>query len=247
MKTKQSIGIGIIAVLLVGGAALLMRSTLKSAIVQVPALRKLIGHKTVDEQIETYGDIARRRLHKLFKAASLDYPPDKLALLAFKDTRKLDVYVSNKDGPYKRVVTHTIINASGSLGPKLRQGDMQVPEGFYRIEALEPNTPYHLGLRLNYPNAFDIAHARLEGRDDPGGDILIHGSNGSVGCLAMGDEVAEDLFVLANDTKSKDVPVIICPVDLRQFEPPPANPNDPVWLPDLYKKLKANLKNYPTN
>lgn len=247
MKTKKSIGIGIIAVLLLGVVLFLTRGQLKSMIVQVPVLRKMIGHKTVDEQIETYGETARGRLHKLFKSKSLAYPPDKLALLAFKNTRKLDVYISNKDAPYKRVVTYSIINASGSLGPKLRQGDMQVPEGFYRIEALEPNTPYHLGLRLNYPNAFDIEHARLEGRDDPGGDILIHGSNGSIGCLAMGDEVAEDLFVLANDTKSKDVPVIICPVDLREFEPPPANPNDPAWLPDLYKKLKANLKNYPTN
>jgi hypothetical protein len=247
LKTKQRIGIGIIAVLLLGGALFLTRVQLKSMILQVPALRKLIGHKTVDEQIETYGEQARGRLRKLFESRSLTYPPDKLALLGFKNTRKLDVYVSIKDSPYKRVVTYPIINASGSLGPKLRQGDMQVPEGFYRIEALEPNTPYHLGLRLNYPNAFDIEHARLEGRDDPGGDILIHGSNGSIGCLAMGDVVAEDLFVLANDTKSKDVPVILCPVDLREFNPPPASPNDPAWLPDLYKQLKANLKNYPAH
>jgi len=61
----------------------------------------------------------------------------------------------------------------------------------------------------------------------------------------MGDDVAEDLFVLAHDTRSRDVPVIMCPVDLRDFEPPPPNPNDPAWLPDLYKKLKENLKNYP--
>src|SRR5690606_4961 len=90
-----------------------------------------------------------------------------------------------------------VLAASGRVGPKLQYGDYQVPEGFYRIEALNPNSRFHLALRVNYPNAFDRAEAAREGRTHLGGDIMIHGSNASVGCLAMGDVVSEDLFVLA--------------------------------------------------
>ncbi len=55
----------------------------------------------------------------------------------------------------------------------------------------------------------------MDGRTQPGSDILIHGSNGSVGCLAVGDIAAEDLFVLAHDTRDHNIAIIICPVDLR--------------------------------
>ncbi len=247
MQAKKLLAVGISAIIVLGAAAFFLRGPLKIAASQVPFLKQLLAQKTVEDQIEAYGELARARLNKLFKSKKLDYPPNKLAFLAFKDKRVLEVYVASADEKFQHLSDYKILAASGKLGPKLRQGDFQVPEGLYRIEALEPNTPYHLGLRLNYPNAFDLDHARIDGREDPGGDILIHGSNGSVGCLAMGDEVAEDLFVMAHDTKSREIPVIICPVDLRSFKAPPADKNDPVWLPDLYKQLETALKNYPAH
>jgi L,D-transpeptidase catalytic domain len=82
--------------------------------------------------------------------------------------------------------SYSVLVASGHNGPKLREGDRQVPEGFYRITSLNPNSSYHLSIKLNYPNAFDQQHADEEGRDRLGGDIFIHGKAASIGCLAMG-------------------------------------------------------------
>lgn len=244
---KKRLIIGIVTVAALACAALFLRSPIKEAMMQVPALRPLLGKKTVSDQIQTYGEVARARLNAMFKEKGFTYPPAKLAMLAFKDKRILEVYVGSADGNFQHLHTYPVLGASGKLGPKLREGDFQVPEGVYRLESLEPNTPYHLALRLNYPNDFDLEHARIDGRSKPGSDILIHGSNGSVGCLAMGDVASEDLFVLANDTRDHNIAIIICPVDLRNFEPPPASPNDPVWLPTLYQEIRKALKNYPAH
>lgn len=244
---KKRLIIGIIAVAVLGTMAVFLRGPIVELMMQIPAMRPLLGKKTVADQIETYGDIARARLRAMFQEASFAYPPEKLAMLAFKDKRILEVYVGSADGVFKHLHTYPILGASGKLGPKLREGDFQVPEGVYRLESLEPNTPYHLALRLNYPNDFDLEHARIDGRTKPGSDILIHGSNGSVGCLAMGDVASEDLFVLANDTKDHNIAIIICPVDLRTFKAPPATPNDPVWLPKLYEEISQALKDYPAH
>jgi murein L,D-transpeptidase YafK len=76
--------------------------------------------------------------------------------------------------------------ASGKAGPKLREGDGQVPEGIYRIDGLNPNSSYHLSLKLNYPNDFDLEQARTEGRTELGGDIFIHGKAVSIGKTRAG-------------------------------------------------------------
>lgn len=244
---KKRLTIGLITAVVLSGAVFLLRAPLREFMSQNPAFRQLLGKKTVQDQIETYGAAVRARLHAMFKEKGFEYPPAKLTMLAFKDTRMLEVYVGSNDGIFQHLHTYPVLGASGRLGPKLREGDFQVPEGVYRLEALEPNTPYHLALRLNYPNDFDIARARVDGRTRPGSDILIHGSNGSVGCLAVGDSAAEDLFVLANDTSDHNIAIIICPVDLRTFKAPPADPNDPVWLPKLYEEISKSLKDYPTH
>lgn len=242
---KKRLTIGLIVAVILTGTVYLLRAPISDYISQYPAFRQLLGKKTVEEQIQTYGDVARARLQAMFKEKGFRYPPKKLGLLAFKDKRVLEVYVLRyTNGKFEHLHTYPIVGASGKLGPKLREGDFQVPEGVYRLEALEPNTPYHLGLRLNYPNDFDIEHARIDGRTKPGSDILIHGSNGSVGCLAVGDTAAEDLFVLANDVVNRHIAIIICPVDLRTFKPPPATPEDPAWLPKLYSQLSQALNDY---
>lgn len=74
------------------------------------------------------------------------------------------------------IKSYPILAASGSIGPKLRESDMQVPEGVYQIESLNPNSQFHLSLRVNYPNEFDREQARIDGRAQLGGDIMIHGS-----------------------------------------------------------------------
>jgi murein L,D-transpeptidase YafK len=137
-----------------------------------------------------------------------------------------------------------IKGASGRSGPKLREGDCQVPEGFYRIESLNPNSRFHLSLRVNYPNAFDLARAKEEGRTNPGCDIMIHGGRASVGCLAMGDEGAEDLFILAAEVGRENISVILCPVDFRVRELPAVNYSLPEWTNDLYRRLEERLSEF---
>ena len=75
-----------------------------------------------------------------------------------------------------------VLGMSGKLGPKLGEGDRQVPEGIHRVESLNPNSLYHLALRVGYPNEEDRKHAAQEGRTNLGSDIMIHGKNSSIGC-----------------------------------------------------------------
>ncbi|MFN2508264.1 MAG: hypothetical protein ABR589_05780, partial [Chthoniobacterales bacterium] len=99
-------------------------------------------------------------------------------------------------------------------------------EGIYRVEGLNPNSRFHLSLRLDYPNGFDRARALAEGRTKLGGQIMIHGDIVSKGCFAMGDPASEDLFVLAALTGIANVRVILTPVDFRKTAEPPLLPNE---------------------
>ena len=91
---------------------------------------------------------------------------------------------------------YPIQGASGDIGPKLIEGDRQVPEGLYEIIGFNPNSSYHISMQLNYPNDFDLKHASAEGRDHSGNNIFIHGKDESIGCLAMGDAAIDFLLVV---------------------------------------------------
>jgi len=135
---------------------------------------------------------------------------------------------------------------SGTQGPKLRQGDMQVPEGLYQAEFLNPNSRFHLSIKLNYPNAFDLAQANAEGRTNLGSDIMIHGTTASIGCLAMGNQVAEDLFILAALSGKERVNIVVAPTDFRRTEVRAAT-GSPPWLTELYRNIKAALSQFPSD
>lgn len=171
---------------------------------------------TIAERLEQYGESARMRWSPYFKSAGVEYPPSELVFVGLKEEKTLQIYARLGTNGFRFVRAYPILAASGVAGPKLREGDRQVPEGIYAIELLNPNSRYHLSLRVNYPNAFDREQARKEQRINLGGDIMIHGKDKSIGCLAMGDEGAEDLFVLAADTGIKHITVILSPVDFRE-------------------------------
>lgn len=195
---------------------------------------------SVPERLEQYGESARARWEPYFKRAGVSYPPNKVVLVGLKQERQLEVYAANGQNTPRFIRALPILAASGTLGPKLRQGDMQVPEGLYRIESLNPNSAFHLSLRVNYPNAEDRAQARLDRRTNLGGDIMIHGNRVSIGCLAMGDEAAEDLFTLAADTKLAGVTVILSPVDFREHSLP-ATYTPPDWVSLRYQQIRTSL------
>ena len=134
--------------------------------------------------------------------------------------------------------------ASGTAGPKLREGDYQVPEGMYAIEAFNPNSRFHLSLKLDYPNAVDRQQAALEGRDQLGGDIFLHGKDVSVGCLAMGDAAIEELFVLVARTGIERVIVLLAPYDFRQ-RAVERDSSRPAWVEALYGSSTGSWANSP--
>jgi len=101
-------------------------------------------------------------------------------------------------------------------------------------------------MHVSYPNRFDRQMAAKDGRREMGGDIMIHGKASSAGCLAMGDEAAEELFVLAAQAGLDNVKLIIAPADLRNGKLPPAEPGQPEWLPKLYMQIAADLSEFPT-
>lgn len=207
-------------------------------------LDRVRGGYTVAERLEAYGPEVAERLGPVFRRAGLDYPPQELAFVAFKDTRLLEVYALRPDSRAWQFVTeYPVLAASGEAGPKLAEGDKQVPEGLYRVELLNPNSKFHLSLRLNYPNAFDRAMAAEEGRTRLGGDIMIHGKAASVGCLAIGDRAAEDLFVLSALASLDRVRVLISPTDFRS-NPQPGLIEEPRWVRQLYADIRVELGQY---
>jgi hypothetical protein len=130
---------------------------------------------SIAERLEQYGSTARARWAPYFASVGISYPPQSVVLAGLKHERRLEVYAKTDILP-KLIRTYDILAASGTLGPKLLQGDQQVPEGIYGIDSLNPNSAFHLSLRINYPNREDRAQARLEGRERLGGDIMIHGN-----------------------------------------------------------------------
>lgn len=200
---------------------------------------------TVDDRVAQLGTRVDARLRPLFERCGLAYPPAEIALLAFKDTRELEVYArASAQQAWTCVTTYAVHGASGGLGPKLQEGDRQVPEGVYALEYLNPNSRFHLSLKLDYPNAFDRRMGEADGRADLGSDIMIHGGASSIGCLAMGDAAVEDLFILAARVGIERVRVVICPADFRAGRDVPVAAQPP-WTPALYADLRAALAQYP--
>lgn len=207
-----------------------------------PVYIKTVGKRTVSDVVEEYGAQARSRIAPHFENAGIPYPPKDAAFLAMKDTDLLEVWARN-DQAWSRIKKYKIQAASGVSGPKLREGDRQVPEGIYKVIGLNPNSAYHLSMKLNYPNDFDLLWAQKENRTEPGSNIFIHGKSVSIGCLAMGDEAIEELFVLASDAGIASIKVIIAPTDPRTNNLVPPEGSQP-WVKDLYSNIERGFESF---
>ncbi len=109
----------------------------------------------------------------------------------FKREFELEMWVK-RGGKFDLFATYPVCMWSGNLGPKLKQGDRQAPEGFYTVDstALNPNSNYHRSFNLGFPNAFDRAHGRT------GSLLMVHGDCRSIGCYAMTDRVIDEIWSL---------------------------------------------------
>ena len=202
---------------------------------------------TIADRVAQHGPSARARLLPYFAAAGVPYPPARFLLLGLKHERELQLYAAGPGQHLAFVRSFVVLGSSGDLGPKLREGDRQVPEGVYRIVYLNPNSVAHLSLALSYPNDFDRAHAEEDGRENAilGGDIMIHGGSASIGCLAIGDQAAEDLFVLAADAGWQQGVIVVSPVDFRRAALPADHQPSPPWVNQLYAWLRTTLATLP--
>lgn len=157
-------------------------------------------------------------VRRLCAEAGVKYPPQQLFLRAFKHEAEIEAWCGDGNQPLKLVKSWQLTARSGDLGPKRREGDRQIPEGCYRVIIFNPKSNFHLSMGLDYPNASDRV---LSDAEKPGHDIYIHGNNMSIGCLAIGDDMIEELYLLAADFRSDrkdDIPVHIFPARMRGDE-----------------------------
>jgi len=193
--------------------------------------------RTLADALYAIEPTAEPRVRALCKRAGVAYPPERLFFIAYKNERRIDLLVP-QDGAYRLVHSWPVLAASGGPGPKLREGDGQVPEGFYRFELLNPNSRFHLSLRVNYPNAEDVARGAAEGvpPQDLGSDIMVHGGAVSIGCLAVGDPGVEEIFLLVSRVGLDRTELLIVPDEHMQTG------DDRPWVRDLYSRLRTRLQ-----
>ncbi|MBS1917200.1 MAG: hypothetical protein JST87_13055 [Bacteroidetes bacterium] len=174
---------------------------------------------TYQRSIPKVSEMMKRKedtLAKQFEAKGLVWPAKYLYIRSFKYDSELELWVKDKkEEKYKLFKTYKVCALAGTLGPKRMAGDYQVPEGFYYINEFNPKSLYHLSLGLNYPNASDRL---LSDISQPGGDIYIHGSCVTTGCIPITDDMIEEVYIIAAHAKDMGedfIPVHIFPVNFK--------------------------------
>jgi murein L,D-transpeptidase YafK len=127
----------------------------------------------------------------------LDTTPSAPTIIrTYKKEAELEIWKMKSSGEYALLKTYPMCRWSGQLGPKKREGDMQVPEGFYTIAPgqMNPTSHYYLSFNVGYPNAYDRAYGRT------GGNVMVHGVCSSAGCFSMTDEQVADIYAIARES-----------------------------------------------
>jgi murein L,D-transpeptidase YafK len=193
---------GILTGLLNYGGAREIKKDFLSAQKEYPRVRKAFADK---------GGAA----DKVLEAEKIDKNSLNILIAAYKAEAKLELYAKSKSAAsYKKIAVYDIKSSSGRLGPKRKRGDLQVPEGFYHIDRFNPSSKFYLSLGINYPNASD---KKKSAASDLGGDIFIHGSDVTIGCIPVSDDKIKEIYVYAvyakNSGQSK-IPVYIFPFEM---------------------------------
>jgi len=160
---------------------------------------------------EAYAD-KEKSVVKTLVAHSISRDSLRIYLRAFKAEKKIEIWARNVcDSSFVLVRQLDICDLSGDVGPKRRSRDLQVPEGFYHIDGLNPYSKYYLSMKVNYPNASDSirgVHRHL------GSQIFIHGACISSGCLAITNDRIKELFVYcieAYNSGQEEIDITIFP------------------------------------
>src|SRR3569623_194298 len=149
----------------------------------------------------------------------------------FKQSSEFEVWKQTKAGPYKLYNTYKICAWSGVLGPKIKEGDRQAPEGFYNITPalMNPNSNYYLSFNTGFPNKFDRSWGRT------GANLMVHGDCSSAGCYSMTDESVAEIYALARESFNGGNPVIQMQIFPFRLTPQnlalvASNTNLPFWM-----------------
>ena len=148
--------------------------------------------------------------------AGVDTSHFELFIRVFKLDAKLEVWAKSKNmAQFKLVETYAICQSSGGPGPKRKQGDGQVPEGFYEVASYNPQSEFYLALKVSYPNKSDLIKATS---GDPGGDIMIHGNCVTIGCIPLTDDKIKEVYLMAVEARNsgqQNIPIHIFPTELN--------------------------------
>jgi murein L,D-transpeptidase YafK len=188
--------------ILSGLLLILTLATFKETQLNYPRVRNAFEEK--EGVVKSY--FARRRM---------SYMNFQLFIRAFKKEKLLEVWVRESTSDhYVLLSTYDFCATSGDLGPKRKEGDLQIPEGVYTINHFNPLSNFHLSLGIDYPNASD----KLLGDPvHPGGEIYLHGNCVTIGCIPLTDDKIKELYVLAveaRDNGQEKIPVHIFPARL---------------------------------
>lgn len=135
-----------------------------------------------------------------FTSKKLEYEGFQLFLRAFKKEQQLEVWVREaEDDQFTLLHTYPFCATSGKVGPKRKEGDLQIPEGIYQINHFNPQSNFYLSLGINYPNASDKI---LSDKHQPGGSIYIHGNCVTIGCIPITDDKIKELYILAVEARN---------------------------------------------
>jgi len=123
-------------------------------------------------------------------------PQSPILVRLFKQEAELEVWKQDKTGRFTLLTTYPICRWSGDLGPKVKEGDRQAPEGFYNITPglMNPDSQFYLAFNMGYPNAYDRSHGRT------GAHLMVHGDCSSRGCYAMTDEQISEIYALGRES-----------------------------------------------
>lgn len=211
----------------------------------MPIIKQVLGKETKESMSAKLEADVMERLNPYLQKSGFEELPEELIIVGLKEEKMLEVY-AKKDTGYVLLKSYPFSAFSGKLGPKLKRGDGQIPEGIYKIEYVNPNSSFYLSMKINFPNEFDVSKSRHGQIEELGSDIFIHGKSSSVGCIAIGDVGIEELFILVSHAIHSEIKVIISPRDFRiNSQMPQVDEID--WEVELYDMLKDALSILPKN
>ncbi len=210
---------------------------LTASVPQTDFLAEQKRYKRVRTSFDKKGEIVIKRL----KENEINIDELNILITAYKAEQILEIYAKKKtETRYKKVESYDICKSSGQPGPKRKQGDYQVPEGFYYIDRYNPSSNFYLSLGINYPNKSDKIKSKAT---NLGGDIFIHGACVTIGCIPMTDNKIMEIYLYAIHARNSgqmQIPVYIFPFKMtdRNFN---AYNNRYKNNPELFK-FWTNLK-----